>query len=144
MTAASKAILRDGLERVHREAAGLVDVMVVRLEDAPDMMADAAAGDREARMLLTAVIDALARIDAAPRRAPALCVSCPRALKRGQFSFGFAMPRCDDPTAMIALAVCRRCATDRDGIKVRVMVGLQKVWPDLRPVTVTHPAGGRA
>jgi len=140
----SKAALQAGVEQITKEAGGLVDVMVVQLQDMPDILADAMAGSREALTLLNAINDTLTRIDAAPRRFPMLCVSCPRPLRKGRFSFGLALPQCDDPTRMLAVAVCHRCSTDRDGIKDRSVAGLKRIWPDLRPITVTHKSGGHA
>lgn len=144
MSEPTKAALQAGIERLTKEAGGVLDVMVIQLQDMPYILCDAAAGDRDALTILNALNDALVRIDAAPRRFPMLCVSCPRPLRKGRFSFGLALPKCDHPTGMLALAVCHRCSTDRDGIKARAVAGLKRLWPDLRPITVTHTVAGTA
>lgn len=136
--------LSEGLNRIHAEAAGACDLIVVQPCDAAGILADALAGDPHAASLLTALNDASEAIVRAPRRASKLCACCPRPLRKGRYSFGLVLPLCDSPTAALAMAVCHRCATERSDIQTKLMGALKVIWPDLRPITVTHQDGGRA
>ena len=136
--------LADGLARFQSEAGGMMELVVVRPTDAIDVMADALAGDGRAVCVLQAIEQAADAIRDAPRRLPMLCATCPRPLRGSRYSFGVALPDSDRPTHGLALAVCTRCATERGDIQAKATAALRRVFPDLRPVTVTHPTGGRA
>ncbi len=140
----TKAALSAGIEKLSAEAAGLLSVAVVQLEDLPNLVIDMMRGDPEAGILFTAVRNAISAIDNAPRRSPALCVSCPRVLRKGRFALCIAFPDKHDPAHALGLAVCRHCATDADGIKAKAVVGLKRLWPNLRPINITHKSGGHA
>lgn len=73
-----------------------------------------------------------------------LCGSCPRPLLNNEFSFVITRPACDDPINAVALAICRKCGTTREDIQQKAVIALRRIWPDLRPITITNPAGGRA
>ena len=60
------------------------------------------------------------------------------------FAVVVAIPGCDDPSAGLALAICTRCGSDRASITAKAAVALRRIWPDLRPITITNPAGGHA
>ena len=136
--------LADGIARFQSEAGGMMELIVVRPIDAIDVMADALAGDSRAVCVLKAIEQAADAIRTAPRRLPMLCAACPRPLRGSGYSFGVALPDTDHPKHGLALAVCTRCATERRDIETKVTAALRRVFPDLRPVTVTHAAGGRA
>jgi len=74
--------LRDGIQRVSDEAAGLLELQVIRRTDLPTLILDALAGSSEAAQTLRLVNDTVASIQAAPRRKPMLCGACPRGLRR--------------------------------------------------------------
>ena len=136
--------LAEGIARFQSEAGGIMELVVVRPADAVDILADVLAGDDQAIRLMRMLDQADTAIRSAPRRLPMLCASCPRPLKRGRYAFGIALPASDNPTHGLALAVCTRCATDRGDVQAKATAALRRVFPDLRPVTVTHAAGGRA
>jgi len=136
--------LQDGVQRVNDEAGGLLTVQVIQQHDMPAMVADALCGRAEAMQLLRLTNQVLANIQGAPRRNPMLCGSCPRALRGGRYAVIIARPTCDDPTQGLSLAICRKCGPDFDAIQVKATVALARIWPNVRPVTVTHPEGGRA
>jgi hypothetical protein len=96
--------------------------------------------------LLLAVRQAATRIKQAPQRKPTLCICCPRSIKRLSATtvFGVASAGIANPTAAIGFVFCERCAADRATLAARAAEGLRRIWPDLRPVTITHPTGGRA
>ena len=136
--------LAKGIARFQSEAGGMMELIVVRPPDAIDVMADALAGDSRAVCIMQAIEQAADAIRTAPRRLPMLCAACPRPLRGSGYSFGVALPDTDHPKHGLALAVCTRCATERRDIETKVTAALRRVFPDLRPVTVTHAAGGRA
>lgn len=136
--------LRDGIRQVSGEAGGLLTLQVVQRADMPALILGALAGSDEAAQLLRLARDTLASIQAAPRRKPMLCGSCPRGLRDGRFAIVIARPACDDPTQGIALAICARCGPDHDAIQAKAATALARIWPDARAIEVTHPTGGRA
>lgn len=136
--------LQEGVQRVNDEAGGLLTVQVIQQHDMPAMIADALCGSAEAVQLLRLTNQVLANIQGAPRRKPMLCGCCPRALRGGRYAIIIARPACDDPTEGLSLAICRKCGPDHDTLQVKAAVALARIWPNVRPVTVTHPEGGRA
>jgi hypothetical protein len=137
---------RTGIQTVHNEAAGLLNVDIVDALAGAGLMSDALRGDSEAAALILAVTQAAARIKQAPRQKPALCICCPRAVRRvcAGTVFGVATPAVANPTGAIGFVFCDRCASDRDTLAAKAAEGLRRIWPDLRPVVVTHQHGGRA
>jgi hypothetical protein len=137
---------RDGVQEVHDEAAGMLDVNFIDADSGLDMIFDAALGNVEAATLMRAVWQAAARIKEAPRRTPSLCLCCPRAIKRltPGTVFGVARPAIAKPSRAIAFAFCDRCSADRGNLAAKAATGLRRIWPDLRTVEITHPEGGCA
>ena len=133
--------LQDGVQRVNDEAGGLLTMLVVRPTDLPGLVLDALGGSDAAAQLLRQALDTTAAIEAAPRRRPMLCARCPRGLRGRQYAIVVVHPACDAPSTGLALAVCPKCGPDLAAIRVAAHVALQRVWPDLRPVVVTHPGG---
>ncbi len=90
---ASDTAWRDGVQAVNDEAAGLLDVNIVDASAGVDLLVDAMRGDPEAAALLQAIRQAADRVRKAPRRQPALCICCPRSVKRIRPStvFGIAV-----------------------------------------------------
>ena len=136
--------LRDGIQKINDEAGGLLELQVVQRTDLPALILDALAGSAEAAQILRQINQALHNIEAAPRRKPMLCGCCPRPLRHGQYSIIIARPACDDPSQGLALAICNTCGPDRDAIDAKAVAALVRIWPNVRPVAVTHPVGGRA
>ena len=137
--------LNEGIQQFQDECSGLLTLNIVQPADLPHVVADAASGDAEAGQLLQQVITVMDNIRSASRKRPALCVACPRPLRPDVgFAVVVAIPACDDPRAGLALAICTRCGPDRASITAKAAVGLRRIWPDLRPITVTNPEGGQA
>ncbi len=136
--------LRDGIQRVSDEAGGLLDLQVVQRTDLPALILNALAGSSEAAQTLRLVNDTVANIQAAPRRKPMLCGCCPRTLRGGRYAVIIARAACDDPTQGLAMAICTKCGPDFGAIQAKATVALARIWPNVRPVAVTHPDGGRA
>jgi hypothetical protein len=133
-----------GLMAIHREAAGMLALNIVRPGDALNLVVASLEGDPEATRLLRAVRDTVARVESAPKRKPMLCGCCPRALRGSGFVICVAIPDRDSPTNGLAFALCEHCSRDDTALVGKASSALRTIWPDLRPVTVTHPAGARA
>ena len=133
-----------GIEAVHREAAGVLTLIIVQPGSMPDLIVAALNGDRRAAGIAAAVVDAVVGIsEAANTAAPKLCGSCPRELKDHHYAVVLAAPDRDDPTTAVTMAICKGCATTESGIREKAMLGFRGIWPELRPNTV-HSHGGRA
>ena len=141
---ANNTALRAHMQQVHTEAAGVMYFDVVRRRDMPRMLGAALAGDVEAAHLFRLVQQALDGIAGAAPGQERLCATCPRKLTGNRFAIVVATPACDDPTAGFALGICHRCGHTTPALKAQAMRAFKKFWPDARPLTVTHPEGGRA
>ena len=143
--AMSKSALQAGVDRLQVEAGGVLELIIVRPPDAVGILGEAIAGSETAARIFRAVSTAATGIAAAPRHRPMLCVSCPRPLrKKTPCSFVLVLPKRADAAEGLTLAVCAKCATKREDIQVKALVGLRRIWPDLRPIEITHEDGGRA
>lgn len=141
----SRASWVAGMEAVQEQAAGALEIEVIRPVDAVDILGAALTGDPNAARTMQMLVDTAKRIEAASHtRKPMLCGSCPRPLLDNKFSFVLAYPARTDPINAVALAICRKCGTTREGIQQKAVTALRRIWPDLRPITVTNPEGGRA
>jgi hypothetical protein len=139
--------LAEAVDRVQHEASGsTLDVFLISPPETVQLMVDALDGDAEAARLFNAVVVTGDRIEAAPRKSPILCVTCPRPIKRVSSGviFGFAVPATEQPSAGIGFAICPRCSADRAALPAKAATGLRRIWPDLRSINITHPAGGLA
>lgn len=126
--------LKAELHTLRTEGGGMLELEVIRPSESAALLLYARAGSERARQTLTPVMSRL-------------CGSCPRAVRRDtRFSIVVAWPSCDDPTQALALAICKRCASDHNAIqaKAKATTALRRLWPNLTPVRLTHPDGGRA
>jgi len=143
MTSLADMALKSGVDRLTAEAAGVMELVVIRPVDALDVIDAAMAGDGDALRVLGAIRQAAEGIDRAPRHRPLLCASCPRPLRNAAFAFVVILPARDNPVQALGLAVCTRCATEPDAIRQKAIGSLRNIWPKLRPITI-HPTGGSA
>jgi hypothetical protein len=139
-------VWRDAIQRVNDSAAGVLDVSIINATTGAMLMADALRGDQEAATLILAVSQAATRIKQAPRKKPALCICCPRSVRRicSDTVFGVASPSVPNPDGVIGFVFCDRCAGTPDALAAKAAEGLRRIWPDLRLITITDPIGGRA
>lgn len=137
--------LEDGLHILRTQGDGMLEIEVIQPSESTALLLGAYAGNDRARRTLTPVMSLLQSIGEAPRKAPRLCGSCPRAVRRSsKFSIVIAWPSCDDPTQALALAICERCATDYAGVEAKATTALRRLWPNLTPIRLTHGTGGCA
>jgi hypothetical protein len=138
---------RDAIRVAHDESCGGVfDISIIDAAAWGELLGHVILGSRSAAMLAEAVMHASQRIRKAPRRLPSLCVCCPRLIRRvtPETVFGVAVPSNPAATAAVAFAFCSKCSADRAALPAKATEGLRRIWPDLRPITVTHPMGGCA
>ena len=136
--------LQDGIRQVSDEGGGLLTVQVIQQRDIPLLVLEMLGGSADAAQVLRLVNDAARHIQTAPRRKPALCGSCDRTLLGTRFSIILVRPACDDPSQGLALGICPVCGPDFDAIQAKATAALDRIWPGVRGVTVTHGSGGRA
>ncbi len=105
------------------KAGGVVHVDVFTPEAFTELLLAAMSGDKTAAAMARVVARTVGEIGTAPKRSPKLCAR---------------------PSRALGMAVCTKCATEPDAIVEKARLGLQKIWPSLRKVSVTHPDGGRA
>ena len=132
------------VHRIQGDAAGVITLSIVMVEDMPALRGFAAAGDPQACQIVQAVHQGLIGIVQAPRGQHRECAACARPLRGSRFNFAIALPHRDDPSAGLALAICTACAITPDAVQEKAMAALAPIWRDLRPVAVTHPIGGHA
>jgi hypothetical protein len=141
----AQSFLDAAIQRIHTEAAGVLDMMIIRPTDLRGLLLAGFAGDRESAWAARAFILHADAVEKAPRHQPKLCASCPRPLEGVAFSVVAVMPSQDDPAEAIGLAVCYHCATEPAAIKDKAMTHLRTtVWPGMREIAITHEGGGRA
>lgn len=136
--------LSDCLTDLRHEAGGAIELVIVRPIDAPDVLARAVAGDPEAVKVFGALTNAARAVEDAPKKKPVLCATCPRPLRGTGYTFGIVLPMRDDPQSGVAFGICVKCGTSLEALQVKATKALHKIWPDLVPVEITHPGGGRA
>ena len=131
-----------GLQALREESAGILDIHIIDPNVAMELIEDALGGCPEAAMLMTALIDAIAVIDAAPDKRTMLCGCCPRPLRGTGYRIGLALPRKDAPQKAVAFGICFECANDGEPIEVKAVECLKKIWPDGRLIQFSgHEAG---
>ena len=126
------------------EAGGVVELVVLRPADAAAVLADAMAGDARAYGIVVALRDVIALVEHAPRHERKTCVSCSMPLRREGFAVGLIMPTTKNPSHVLGLGCCRRCARSRSDVTDKLMKAVRAAWPDVRPVIATHTVGSRA
>lgn len=147
MSASPSLEWQAGVRQVHEESGGLVTVAIVTREARLELLAAVVLGDHEASTILRAIADCSKWIAKTPRKRPVLCVCCPRPVLRvtRDTIIGVASPATTAPNRALGFAFCRECGKGTaPELTDRARRGLSGIWPDLRPVAVTHPQGGRA
>jgi hypothetical protein len=137
--------LRDGIARVHVQAAGALDVDLFEPNDAVRLLGALLLGSTHAAQLLRGVTTTAARVERlAGQRRFVLSMCCPRAVRilRG-VKIGLVAAAAGDATDAIGFVRCGRCSSSADGNK-KITNGLQRIWPDVRPIVVTYQDGSRA
>jgi len=129
---------RDGIALVQAEAQGCLSLEIITPDHQLGMISSVLVGDLQAMILFRAIGEAVRGITACSPHEPALCLCCPAEIRNVVLTFGIAVPAVADPQNAIAFAICQSCA-DPHGLFDRVMDGLRRIWPELRPVTLHSP-----
>jgi hypothetical protein len=142
----SNAEWLEGVSTFHDECAGVMEVAIIDSMMGARLLAAAVMGSQESALLLQAVKQAAAQVKNAPRRTPALCIGCPRCVKRitPRTVFGVALPSTPNPTGAMGFVFCDRCAEDPAGLPAKATEGVRRLWPEARPIKISYPEGGRA
>ena len=134
------------LEQANTEAAGLWEASVYLPSDMPLLLGAAIAGDAFALAMARMIGQTANSVYRAPRKKPALCLCCPRAVRKGDaFAICVTVPRRDDPSHAMGSAICMHCMTDEQSTLTAKIVGAmrQHLMPDARAVGHVHDAPGR-
>ena len=134
--------LADCVEQLHEEAGGVLDVRIIRHTDVTSLLARVLAGDLEAFQVLSMAEKVVEGIRRAPRRRPMLCAACPGPLRNSRYAIALVLPARDDPTNGLSFAICDKCGTSQSALERAAQTALQRIWPKLRKITVTHAGGG--
>lgn len=138
--------LHAAIAAVHAEAEGMLTLGILDAEASADLLAAAAMGNALAAGLIGALLESRRRITDAPRYKSSLCCICPRPVRRisPDSVFGIVFPAIARPKSAISFAFGNKCAADRATLLKKTEARLRSIWPELRPIIVTHPAGGLA
>jgi hypothetical protein len=102
-------------------------------------------GDAIALARLTAVAESSERIRRMASKSPAICLTCPRAVRDPQATLAILAPENDATTVAICSAICARCSTgSASEVLKRAAAAYTTIWPNLRCIEITHPEGGSA
>jgi hypothetical protein len=137
-----------GIKRVQAESGGLLHIGIFDLAKIGEVLAAASLGNETAKMLIGALLEERQRIIDAPPDRPVLCVACPRAIKKisdTETVYGLLIPSVAQPKTAVSFTFCPTCAAaGRPALFTKAEAGLRRLWPELKLVTITHEAGGRA
>jgi len=136
--------LEAGIEKLQANSGGVVDVQIITQQNVPGLIQRAMAGDWDAACTLEAVDHALGKIQNAPKRKPMLCGCCPQPLRAGKYAIVVAKGADDMAGQALTLAICDRCGHVHGAAQAAASTALRRIWPNSRPITVTHADGGRA
>lgn len=140
MSTLTQEILETTARAMMKASGGVMQVHLVQPADVVALMLAEAAGNADARALLKAVAGIL--VDVGNAKPPKMCACCPTDLTPDNvLAFVFVANGLHGQA--IGMALCDACALHPD-IDARVMDALRGLWPDLRPIEITHPEGGTA
>ena len=129
------------VQQVNDEAAGLLEIIVVRPLEILDLLA-AARPENRAGKLASLAMRTVLNIHDAPARDPVQCMTCCRSMTLLiPCSVVLAIPYRDAPEKALASVMCADCATDLATIRSKAIDYLRSTWPDLRPITIGSQVG---
>ena len=97
------------------EANNLLRVHFLSVADGVRLLGAVIAGDQWSRGLMVAITDCIQHIATSPRNRPALCLTCPQALRRVPgVLFCVVVPETSGPRHGLGSAICPRCAQSPD------------------------------
>ena len=132
-----------GISAVHIESGGVMRLCLVNPSEQGEILFAAMAGDPLARCLRRLIKPTTFQIKLAPRRKPALCLVCPRPIRKIQDigTYVFVLPEVQSPVHAIGTAVCAKCAEGGDLLD-RAMAAFQRhLWGDIRRIDISASCG---
>lgn len=142
---ATRTAWANEMRAIHHEAAGCMDLWPVLYGDMPDLLLCVAEADPTARLILSALRSALIQMGKAPPAEGPLCGCCAASLDMEGMAFCVAIPHgSTDTKRVLAFGICGSCGRDRDTVRRAGTRALCAIWPNARPIAMTHRTGGRA
>ncbi len=138
--------LREGIERVHvQSGGGLFRLYLFNQAETADLIVASCPGIDHASKLLCVIANTADRIRrSARRRTPVLCMCCPRCVRRlDGVRIGILTAAADNAVDALGFAICQQCSAKAD-LDEKVIGALRGIWPDLRPIAITHRVRGHA
>lgn len=126
------------------EAAGVMDLLIVRPCELADMLVAALFDDHAAR-LSSLVTRTIYSVYEAPTASLIQCLSCRSPVgHEDAFSVVLAIPHRDAPSKAIASVVCPDCGVEQDTIRDKAIAAFRDIWPNARAIDLPQHAGGHA
>ncbi len=132
------------VRELHCDAAGAIELQIIRPREASALAELAGAGNERARIFLNAGTDLVRQIAAMPTDHPAQCAACARRIRKMRFSAAVVLPYRADASCSMGFAICWRCGTEIPQIRAAAIGALRSLWPAAREIRLTNEAGGRA
>jgi hypothetical protein len=128
---------------LHREGGGALTVSVIMPGDVTTLARRAASGDPQSARLLQTLKQMLVAIENRMRQAPVACAACATPLADVRWAAVIVAPDAVDHEHAMSLPICSGCGATVSDVQRKAIPVLQRIYPGLRPVTITGP-GGRA
>lgn len=123
--------LKNGTEQAHAATSRTVEVYVVKPDEVDGLLIAAFCGDQAALQMVGIVADTAAKIYAAPRKVPKLCLICGRPL-RGPTAVCVIMPSCGE---VICSGLCVTCADmPPERFNAKIEIAFKLIWPGARRI----------
>jgi hypothetical protein len=130
-----------GMQQVQDDAAGALELFIIRPPELPDLIAAAAFSVR-AKRLASLAVQTIVDVYDAPTADPACCMSCCRpVVSEDAFSVVLGVPHRADPHKCVAAIMCADCGTDLDEIQTKAIASLKTLWPEIRPIRISDQEG---
>ena len=129
--------LAAGIEAM-QEANIIVDIRDFGPEDYVEVTVAATLGSTEAAAILEAIERTIKHVTDAPPGLPALCGCCDAEVLGTPFLVVLASPHGKPlgETVGLSTTLCINC---RSNVRKHALAAFQRVWPEMRPVTVHVP-----
>jgi hypothetical protein len=123
------------------EADGIYRLHIVPPSTGRQIFEHAASGDAYSFGLALGLVQSLDRIRTAPPGSGAVCLVCPAILCADDpITFILTVANIDMPSTALGAALCPRCGA-LPNLHARVATALRRVWPDLRPISISNAVG---
>jgi hypothetical protein len=126
--------LKAGVEQVHAESAGVLDIYVFKPEQVDELIGATLFGDAAAGRLAGLAASTVVKICSAPRKSPAICMCCDRPARRWG-TICLVLPHRSDPTSAIGSGLCSQCAAmPAESLDAQIQIAMKQIWPAARVI----------